>query len=1361
MRLRVRSWRSSRAGSNALRRPRKGSLWLIGLAVLALVGLAGPAASADRSSPSQGPSASGPAGLPGLGLSADRYRITLITGDVVTLTAAGGGRYTVTVEQAARPDGSVPTVEVTGTGNEMYALPDDVRPFIASGRLDKELFNLGYLAANGYGDAVRGLMPVIVEYPERLTAAAGKQRSEQLPASNVTNVLESIDAAALRVSKSHAAAFWASLRGDEDPVGAGTASLDAGVTKLWLDRKVEVDLSESVPRIGAPAAWAAGYDGTGVKVAVLDTGIDETHPDVAGKVVASRSFIPDESVADGHGHGTHVAATVAGTGAARAGAYRGVAPGAQLVIGKVLGNGGASVGSSVIDGMEWAVREQGADVVNMSLGSGPGPGATPESEAVNRLTEETGALFVISAGNNGPGKNTIGEPGAADAALTVAALDKSDVLAGFSSRGPRVGDAAMKPDIAAPGVAIVAARATGTSIGNPIDDRYTSVSGTSMAAPHVAGAAAILAQRKPAWTATELKPALMSTAQDAGFTVYEQGAGRVDVARIANQDVFATTPNLDFRVIAFEEPREPVTKSVTYVNNGDTPVTLTLTPELRAVDGAQPPDDALHTAESLVVPPNGTASATVTLEPAQLEETSYSGRVLATGAGDVRLTTPVGLSVGQKLHRVTVTMLGTEDHAIVWGGFDLIQVDGTFFTSPGFHGCCRVDPGKRQRAPLDIFVPEGVYHLVSGPLNWETESRKQTGRLHAPEVEVVGDTEIVLDARELTKLGVDTPSRPTEIGSANWGFTRWNTEGNANYFLSFQGRGHEHIWANPTEQAKVGKFRFWSQWLLAAPDVRMTVVRPERVSLSPSFAERAPYGARFPSGRRTLAVVDGGEGTVEDLGRVDPRGKLVLMRALDGAATCSVVSTNTTLLREQWERALQAGAAGVLFHPNGCEIPRVGVSSPVFPIVDLPGSEGERLADLLQRGRVEIKLESTQVSPYAYELRFDEDGRIPESLRYSVRDKELAVIDARYRRYDQVAGTQATLTMSRFRPDVSTVAGLQDFLDDPLARREYVGPVRSDTFYSRAVSVVDSPTGSLSAISHGETAVYGLSERSSWDVGWNARPYSLGTPAVSSSVLMDRPPMWHHTCAGCRQGSMFYPAMHVTSPADVHSLREVGYIPALRAGEQIQLFRGDEEIIPTRFGVYTAYALPPGAERYRLSLDLSSVAAPFALPLDATRMRSTWEFTSSEVTTDETPNGYACVETWFGRTTPCRAEPLIFLRYDPGAIDLENTVRAGRSGEIDVSAYRQALTGPRIAGLKLWASFDDGAHWRTLKVKARGGGEFEAEVKYPKLSQTTGAVSLKAEAWDVAGNRVEQTITRAYGLRDGQDDDDDDDDDDD
>ena len=164
----------------------------------------------------------------------------------------------------------------------------------------------------------------------------------------------------------------------------------------------------------------------------------------------------------------------------------------------------------MIAGMEWAAAN--ADIVNMSINGGPTDGTDPVSQAVDALSASEDVLFVTSAGNYGPGPGTVETPATADSALAVGAVDKSDEMAWFSAEGPRLGGTLVKPEIVAPGVDITAARAEGADIGEPVGEDYMILSGTSMASPHVAGAAALLLEAHPDWTWDQLKNALVTSA---------------------------------------------------------------------------------------------------------------------------------------------------------------------------------------------------------------------------------------------------------------------------------------------------------------------------------------------------------------------------------------------------------------------------------------------------------------------------------------------------------------------------------------------------------------------------------------------------------------------------------------------------------------------------------------------------------------------------------------------------------------------------------------------------------------------------------------------------------------------------------
>ncbi|HUR05965.1 MAG TPA: S8 family peptidase, partial [Nonomuraea sp.] len=555
-------------------------------------------------------------------------KVTLITGDTVTYSKDGSGRASVVVD----PDDGREARNYQAEQNERgyYVIPADAGPYVSSGLLDKELFNVDYLAVNGYGDAKADRLPLIVQYQPQVKSGdvAGKARSLKGGAEPL--VLKSIDGAALKVDKKQARAFWQSVTGETTPKTTPEATpeakvkaspaLENGLRKVWLDGKAKALDDVSNPQIGAPKAWAAGFDGTGATVGIIDTGIDAQHPDLQGRIAEARSFVPAGSpgggdpanVSDKFGHGTHVAGIIAGSGAASNGRYKGVAPGARLTIAKALDDTGSGNDSEIIAAMEWQAATAHARVVNMSLGSnGATDGTDPLSQAANDLTAEYGTLFVVAAGNSGPGRFTVAAPGAATSALTVGAVDSADKIASFSSRGPRLSDDfAIKPEITAPGVNIVAARAAGTSLGEgssvpgggPIDDNYTAASGTSMATPHVAAAAGILAAQHPDWTPDQLKTALVGTAQPLDATSpYDQGAGRLDIGRAVTQQVF---DDLSVVSAGFTDPYtgQTLTKKVTYRNTGKDPVTLNLSLALARGEAPAPAEMASITPSSLTIP---------------------------------------------------------------------------------------------------------------------------------------------------------------------------------------------------------------------------------------------------------------------------------------------------------------------------------------------------------------------------------------------------------------------------------------------------------------------------------------------------------------------------------------------------------------------------------------------------------------------------------------------------------------------------------------------------------------------------------------------------------------------------------------
>ncbi|WP_433509525.1 S8 family serine peptidase [Nonomuraea sp. CA-143628] len=654
--------------------------------------------------------------------------ITLITGDQVHLAEEAPSI------QPAKGREHIPFSTYTRNGHQ-YVVPRDAISLVSRGLLDERLFDVTGLLADGYGDAARADIPVIVTY-------GASARAQAVTGLTVTRQLPSLNATAATAPKT--GALWSSF------TSARTAS--AGLTKIWLDGVRTTSLDYSVPQIGAPAAWKAGFDGTGVKVAVLDTGVDQTHPDLSGRQVAEQNFTTDASAADGHGHGTHVASTIAGNGAK----YRGVAPGAQIMDGKVLNSAGNGQESWIIAGMEWAAAG-GAKVVNLSLGGTDTPGLDPLEQTVNNLSEQYGTLFVIAAGNSGPNSGTVASPGSADAALTVGAVDRNDALASFSSRGPRIGDKAVKPDITAPGVGIVAARATGTSMGTPVDSLYTAASGTSMATPHVVGAVALLAQQHPDWKGQQLKATLTAAAKPtAGLTPFEQGSGRVDVAKAITQTLTASPTSVSFGQQQWPHTDDvPVVKTVTLANSGSAAATLDLSIESDAPTGTFAVSPA-----NVTVPAGGTATVQVTADTrAGTTDGVFSGTLVA-GAGQQALRVPFGVDKEVESYNLTVNHIGLDGKPALDAVTTLVSMKDVSTT----YAYDEADGSATVRLPKGEYTLDGSVGVG-----------EKTYWLTSPGFKLTSDTKIDLDFRTAKSINITTPDPTAVLSLGQVGYARTGT----------------------------------------------------------------------------------------------------------------------------------------------------------------------------------------------------------------------------------------------------------------------------------------------------------------------------------------------------------------------------------------------------------------------------------------------------------------------------------------------------------------------------------------------------------------------------------------------------------
>ncbi|MFB7591283.1 S8 family serine peptidase [Streptomyces sp. NPDC056169] len=675
-------------------------------------------------------------------------RIQLVTGDHVVVGAKGQ----VLGFEAAKGREHIP-VQVQRIKDQYLLVPSDAQRLIADGTLDQRLFDINELSDPRLRKSHRDGLKLIVQYDGGAGAARAEVRSAG--ETQLRRTFPSLNADAIRTSQDDVAKVWDALTSQQKS-GARATTAAAGIGKVWLDGVRKASLDRSVRQIGADKAWESGYDGTGVKIAVLDTGVDKTHDDLKTQVVGEKNFSASPDAVDRVGHGTHVASIAAGTGAKSGGAYKGVAPGAKVISGKVLDDEGYGDDSAVIAGMEWAATE-GADVVNLSLGSGDSPGVDPVEATVNRLTAEKGILFAVAAGNDGEyGDETVGSPGSADAALTVGAVDKDDKLAPFSSIGPRAGDGAVKPDVTAPGVAITAAAAPGSLIdtrpGTPHPaPGYLSIDGTSMATPHVAGAAAILKQRHPDWKSTELKGALVASTKGGDYTAFQQGSGRVQVDRALAQSVIADPVSLTYEKAQWPHADDkPQTQKVGYRNLGTSDVTLDLSVTTLDPTGKPAPAGFFTLGANQVTVPAGGRVEVDLIADTRVGgvDGTFSGYVTATGAGQSVRTAAVVVREAES-YDITLRTIGRDGADATNFSSSLTGIDGG---AEGFTTRVDNEPGTHT-----IRVPKGTYTFNTAVYQDPSDYAKGTDWIAQPKLEITGETALVADARITKPVELTVP----------------------------------------------------------------------------------------------------------------------------------------------------------------------------------------------------------------------------------------------------------------------------------------------------------------------------------------------------------------------------------------------------------------------------------------------------------------------------------------------------------------------------------------------------------------------------------------------------------------------------
>lgn len=972
---------------------------------------------------------------------------TLITGDKVSARLNTDG--TIGGIRLVDKDGGDVFTSMFKRGGETYVIPAAAQDRIDSGSLDLELFNIDKLYQAGYDDARSDSLQVIVEYREN--TQSGKPFSMDMPGAKLKATFDIIDSVVMSVEKAELSNVLENLSANTAVEGVwldamvqahkeskdkakGKNKKDKNGKDKWWHKFFDIDeTSPTVPLTGAYGSHAMSFNGEGVKVAVLDTGYDTDHPDLASNVILSYDFnrSGSNSVDDLNGHGTHTASTVAGSGVESNGKYVGMAPGAQLLIGKVLNDAGGGLTSGILSGMQWAV-DNGADIVSMSLGGSATSCSGPLVDMLEELSDD--ALFVVSAGNSFT-RETVGSPGCAPSALTVGAIDRIGQTAEFSSRGPSPDGHSAKPDITSQGVAVIASASGGKG-----ETAYRAYSGTSMSAPHVSGGAALVLQARPDLTPRQLKAVLTSSVSTTDAHVLDQGAGPMDVNRAIVQSVIAP-PNMELGFFDYQQENSLTQTSVSLSNLSDEDVTLDLELSFLGDNGLVIATEKLAglSVEQITIPANGNASVPLWIDPTvALDNATYgtiTGRLIGSevsnsrgknsrksgdwvSADNEKVTVPVSFWIEPPTMNLTLTAIDRLGlPAASPSKFYIVSDEDDWGSSSSFVAGTKT-----------IELPKGRYSVVAHIMTYDNptsygglvESATMMAELS---VDLASDQEIVFDANTAEKITFKT-DKPSEMQGFSFGFT---------YALSDQ----EVLKLAATELAPDYVTDFYG--LSKGNDPRFNSFVTTRAFAPKPIITTAggttidyilAGGARTFNGEgstEVVAVGDGGYST--DWSQFDVAGKIAL------------VDADYYITSVQVTKAIDAGAIGII----GSVVNRTGrykatiSGNPAIPVVTITQEEMAKLYEEIDaNGSLQVSWSGTahEYSPYVYSLVHSEDGYIKTgTLR--VKDKDLAAIEAKH--YTQGAERPKFTDVYAALPSTGEfyATGSPQMLIAPLVRTEY------------------------------------------------------------------------------------------------------------------------------------------------------------------------------------------------------------------------------------------------------------------------------------------------------------------------------------
>ncbi|AQL41632.1 peptidase S8 and S53 subtilisin kexin sedolisin [Halorientalis sp. IM1011] len=475
-------------------------------------------------------------------------------------------------------------------------MPEDVN----LSKFDRDLFNINRLRAKEVTDAQS--VPVIIKWANDTADTRPLRQHSDI---RLHRTLETINATAASVSRTNSSNAYRTLA---SAPSVEFVHYDALVNATGTARE-NIDLSAARAHFNVT--------GAGVEVAVLDSGVNESHPDIGDDEIAEINLVHNGAAGDAFNHGTAVAGLVTGDGTASNGTYEGVAPDADIIDVQVLDRTGSARTSTIIDGVDHAIQ-QDVDLITMSLGQTATTVRTddPLHEIID-VAVERNITVVAAAGNTGSlGYGTVQSPGILRDVITVGASDDESGIAPYSNRGPTPVGEYVKPDLVAPGGNVTAPNAS--------NDGYHTFEGTSYATPLVSGTAALLKSRHPDWSPQRIKNVITSTADSVGTAnTYLQGSGELNVSAALGANLIVDPATIDFGSVP---AGETTTRTIRIRNLGSKSQQADLSTTVSAINSSTSGQVSLNRS-SVMVPAGGSVAVELSVDASDPLLRPYSGRL--------------------------------------------------------------------------------------------------------------------------------------------------------------------------------------------------------------------------------------------------------------------------------------------------------------------------------------------------------------------------------------------------------------------------------------------------------------------------------------------------------------------------------------------------------------------------------------------------------------------------------------------------------------------------------------------------------------------------------------------------------------